>query len=487
MKKPRLKKGFMLIGILVFSSIAMLVMTAIISAAASNLRLTEKIYNRERAFHLTEAGNEYYRWHLAHASQDFKDGTNAPGPYVHTMYDKEGVNIGAFSLNIVQPIVGSTVVRIQSTGSVTTASTSRRIQTTLAIPSLAKYAVATNEAVRFGEGTEVFGPVHSNDGVRFDGLAHNIISSARTSYDDADHTGGVEFAVHTHVISPGNTINDSYRSAEAPPNAVPARPDVFIAGRQFPVPAFDFAGITTDLASMKSQANAAGRYFGTSGGSGYRIVLKTNDTFDLYRVTALHTMSSTCINNSSGGTTVGWGSWSIRATNGQTFLQNYPIPANGLIFVEDNVWVEGQINTARLTIAAGRFPDNASTRPNITVNNDLLYTNHDGRDVISLISQGDVNVGFLSDTNLRIDGALVAQNGRTGRYYYASSCGSTYQRDTLTLYGMLASNKRYGFAYTDGTGYETRSINYDSNLLYGPPPSFPLTSSQYSTISWEEI
>jgi hypothetical protein len=87
--------------------------------------------------------------------------------------------------------------------------------------------------------------------------------------------------------------------------------------------------------------------------------------------------------------------------------------------------------------------------------------------------------------------ALIAQNGRIGRYYYSTSCksGGTnwYTRDTITLYGMLATYARYGFAYTDGTGYTNRLINYDANLLYGPPPSFPLTSDQYTTISWEEF
>jgi hypothetical protein len=52
---------------------------------------------------------------------------------------------------------------------------------------------------------------------------------------------------------------------------------------------------------------------------------------------------------------------------------------------------------------------------------------------------------------------------------------------------MIASSDRYGFAYTDNTGYATRIINYDANLLYGPPPSFPLTSDQYQTISWREV
>ncbi|OGF94163.1 hypothetical protein A2Y47_00450 [Candidatus Giovannonibacteria bacterium RIFCSPLOWO2_12_43_8] len=151
------------------------------------------------------------------------------------------------------------------------------------------------------------------------------------------------------------------------------------------------------------------------------------------------------------------------------------------------MWVEGQIDGARLTISSAKFPDNSSTRTSIAVNNNILYTNYDGSDVIGLIAQNNFNVGLKSLDTLRIDAALIAQNGRVGRHYYGSSCGTGYVGSTITLLGMIATNQRYGFAYTDGTGYQTRNINYDGNLLYAPPPSFPRTSDQYTTISWEEL
>ena len=52
---------------------------------------------------------------------------------------------------------------------------------------------------------------------------------------------------------------------------------------------------------------------------------------------------------------------------------------------------------------------------------------------------------------------------------------------------MIASHDRYGFAYTDDTGYVTRNITYDATMLYAPPPSFPLTSDQYQILSWQEL
>jgi hypothetical protein len=480
MKRKRLNKksqsGQILILAIVFGSVAIYFIGALVGWVAVSIKAGRQTFNREQAIQVAEAGIDYYRWHLAHAPTDFQDGTGGSGPYIHDFRDKEGNVIGHFTLDITPPPLGSTLVTVKSTGSVNADTTiSREITVKLAKPSIAKYATVANDSMRFGEGTEVFGPIHSNQGIRFDGIAHNLVTSAVASYDDPDHSGGNEFGVHTHVL-PTDPL---------PPLPVPSRPDIFQIGRQFPVPAVDFVGITADLAQMKTDAQTNGFYRASAGALGYHIVLKTNDTFDLYRVTSLRNPPSGCT-NSAGQT--GWGTWSIQ---NQSIIGNYPFPANGIIFLEDDIFVDGQINGGRLNIVAASLPDNPSYRKNIVVNNDLLYTNYDGSDVIGLIAQNNVNVGMVSDDDLRIDAALIAQNGRVGRYYYrppsggSQRCSPYHARQTITLWGMIATNIRYGFAYTDSTGYQTRNLNYDGNLLYGPPPSFPLTSDQYITLSWE--
>jgi hypothetical protein len=268
-----------------------------------------------------------------------------------------------------------------------------------------------------------------------------------------------------------------------------ARSDIFLTGRQVGVPAVDFAGITTNLSTIKTNAQSGGKYYAASGALGYYILLKTNGTFDIYKVNSLTTGNSSCNNSATQASDqTGWGTWSI---NTKTLVaSSVAFPANGLIFVEDHLWIDGKINTARLTIAAGVLPDVIANRKSITVNNNLLYTNYDGTDALSLIAQNNINAGLSSIDTMRIDGALIAQNGRIGRYYYNSSCGANYLQTSLTLDGMLASSLRYGFAYGSASsvtsGYQTRDIIYDSNLLYAPPPSFPLTSNQYSIISWKE-
>jgi hypothetical protein len=469
---PGTNRGIMIIQVLVFAAVVITIIGALSGWAAVTIRASRIAFNREQAFQASEAGVDYYRWHLANAPTDYQDGTGTSGPYIHTLYDKDGNPVGQFSLNITAPILGSTLVKIASTGSATNdSSATRTVLEEVAKPSIAKYAFAGNSNMRFGAGTEVFGPIQSNGGIRFDGLAHNIVSSGATSYTDTDYdacTGSNSWGVHT-CLSPQDPTY---------PTALPSRPDVFAVGRQVGQPTIDFSGFTTDFATLKSDAQTDGFYADTAGSSyvGYHIILKTNGTFDLYKIQSWQNMSCSTIspNNSS---------WSI---NRETLKGNYPYPHDGIIFIQDNVVVEGQVNGTRLTIVAALLPvpSNPSNYKNIIVNNNVNYTNFDGTDAIGLIAQNNVYVGMASANNLTIDGALIAQNGEVGRPYYG---GCSYaNRSVITLYGMIASYLRYGFAWSDGTGYATRDINYDASLLYAPPPSFPLTSDQYQIISWQE-
>lgn len=472
-------RGLVLLNVLVFGSIAVVIIIAITSWFTVTYRGTKKVVDEEQAFHIAEAGIEYYRWHLAHAPQDFTDGNSAstPQPYVHDFFDKNNEKIGEYQLRITAPENGSTLVTVESTGILDNSGASKTIRAQLAKPTFAKYAFISNEDIRLGEGTEVFGMVHSNEGVRFDGVAHNLVTSAQTSYDDPDHSGAKEWAVHTHV----NPVDP------LPPTALTDRFDVFQSGREVGVPAIDFDGLTATMADLKSKAQSDGRYHGSSGKSGYNVVLKTNGTYDLYRVESLISPHNSC-NNALGQQD--WGSWSI---NKRVLLGNYQMPANGVMFLEDHTWIEGQIDDQKLTIAVARFPEAPGQYRNIVINKDVKYTNMDGSDVLGLIAQGDINIGMQSDDVLDIHAAMIAKNGRIGRYYYRGpwsnrpGCSSYHIRNAINVYGMIGTNGRYGFAYTDNTGYQNRNITYDANLLYNAPPEFPLTADQYEIISWEEL
>ena len=468
------QEGAILFQVLIFGVIAFIFIGAIISWANSNVRFSKLLYQRETTIEIAEAGIEYYRWRLAHDPSDFQDGTGQPGPYVHAYEDAAGERIGEFSLVVIPPAEGSNTAILRSTGRLDgIPAADRTVEVVLGQPSLASYAVIGNTDLYFAENVVVNGRVHANGGIRFDGVANGLVTSALTQYTDTSHSGASEFAVHTHVppIDP------------LPPAAVPSRPDVFAGGRQFPVPAFDFDGITEDLANIKSEAQSGGQYLPNSGALGYHLILKTNDTIDVYNVTALTSPPSIDCSNVQGQT--GWGTWSIAT---EVFTTNIPFPANGALFVEDDLWIDGQINTARITVGAARFPENPTTYANITVNTDLRYTNYDGSDIIGIIAQNNVNTGLISEDDLHIDSALVAKKGRVGRYYYPSPYCSPYDiRQSLTLFGLIVSNGIYGTRYNDGNGYQNRVISYDANLLYFSPPYFPATETAYDVLIWREL
>lgn len=465
-----MRSGQLSVTILFFAAITIVLITGFVFLGTSFLQLSVRDLNKAQAFAIAEAGVEYYRWHLAHAPTDYQDGTGGAGPYVHTYYDKGGVAIGTFTLDITAPPAGSTVVTVRSTGKVNADSSVQKIiEVRLAIPSFAKYAWALDSDVNFGSAALVSGLLHSNKGIHFDGVAENLVTSYLKQYNDPDHSGGDEWAVHTHD-APIDAL---------PPVALQPRTDVFKAGRQVEVPKVNFAQITQDMNDMREIASSSGYYFASSSASGYDLVFATSGQYSVYKVTALVPKGS-CSSDGSAD----WGTWSIQT---ETLYATGTIPTNGVMFFEDHLWVRGQISGKRVTVVSGRLPDPITSRTSITVNTALRYTNYDGTDALALIAQNHVNVGLKSDDNLRIDGALIAQNGRVGRFSYPNSgCGSTRNRATLTTYGMLGTALRPAF-YFGTNGYAARTYIYDSYLLYAPPPSFPLTTDQYVPISWNEI
>ena len=468
MKTKKNNKGQLSLELILFSTLAVILISGFVSLAASFVQLSVRGLNRLQTFAIAEAGIEYYRWHLAHAQTDYTDGTGQPGPYRHNYYDKGGRYLGYFTLTITPPPAGSTVVTVRSTGNVLAdSSIQKTVEVKFGVPSLAKYAwVMDSGYVNFGIGAEVFGTIMSNTGIHFDGTAYNLVSSALTTSTDPDY-GTTQWAVYT-------------RRAPAdpqPPTPYPPRPDVFMAGRSIGVPAVNFVGITQNLSDIKATAIASGTYFGSSTVLGYDLRLATSGIYSVYKVNSLVSYGG-CTNPGQ----TGWGTWSVQTS---TLYATGTIPTNGQMFFEDDLWVRGQINQKRLTIGAARFQ---GAQANLMVNHNLLYTNYNGSDTISLVAQNNINVGLVSDNDLRIDGALIAQNGRVGRFSYPySSCGSTRSRTLLTSYGMLGTGLRPAFYYSSSNGYQSRVYVYDSNLLYSPPPGFPRTTDQYTPISWTEI
>ena len=169
--KRTLSRGDILVSVIIFSAIAVTVTIGLVNWGASMLKNIRTVQSREQAFQIAEAGLDYYQWHLAQNPNDYTDGTTSPQPYVHTFYDSTGAVLGSYSLTVTVPPVGSTVVKITSVGTLASSTISRTTQETLAIPSLAKFAVIADDTMNFGVGD------HCKLGERRDG--ERLLSSAR--------------------------------------------------------------------------------------------------------------------------------------------------------------------------------------------------------------------------------------------------------------------------------------------------------------------
>lgn len=503
--------------IIVFS----IVTAAIMQLIGLNMATVNGNIKSQKAFNIAEAGINYYLWHLSHNPGDYKDGGTTPaspnatlgyGPYVHTYMDDNATYPGTFTLWISPEGGGSTIVKIRSIGKVTGSNIVRTIDAQIGSPSFASYSVAADTSLWFGNTETATGPVHSNEGVRMDGQNTSDVTSANTTYVPSNSLGG-DGSAH-----PGVWCNSSITS----PVNCNTRPKT---DWQYPIASLDFNQVTASLCSMKksafasdsttsalaSQSNACSQtpktrtdayvpQYKTNGSysadQGYLIVLNSNNTYNLYKVTD---QTDTASSYSS-------------ALSLSSVQNNISLPANGVIFVEDNVWVRSNPTfKGRLTIGAGRLA--TTNNAQITIADDIVYSAKDGSDALGLISESNVTIAPYAPPQsgaftFEVDAAVIAP---TGSVLYPSNytsgsgtCTTGWNRNdqTLLFYGSVASRLSWTWTWsmgyncgdavpnTSGGGYISgilhNNTQYDYNLLYAPPPQFPTTST-YNVISWREV
>ncbi len=484
------KQGSITVYILMIASISVTLLTSLAIFVANSQKNSSNEVSRQKALQFAEEGVYYYRWYLAHSLdgknkqqiQEFWENGSPIGtvdPYGKAVVNFDGESVGEFEITVTPPSSNSTIILVESVGwTYRHPNIKKRIKVRFRKPSWSEYSVLANDVMRFGEGTNVFGPIHSNNGIRFDGVANNVVTSSVAEYSDPD----------TGLVKPGVWTSQSDESS------------VFLAGNEFPVPSIDFNSVTSDLSLIRTDSQINGLYFDDdtyeaescdyvwSGWPppwwdwvcaaadrtvfGYHFTLRVDDKVEVRRVL-----------NYEGDQVDETATYLIIE---ETDAEIFSLPANGLIFADKNIWVDGQINSAQLTIASADL--DGSTDSNIYINNDILYTNYNGDDIIGLIAENNILVGLYSEDNLEIDAALLAQKGRVGReyYYWNWSWSDWLYRDEITVRGSIATNKRYGFAYTDGTGYDVRNLYFDNNLIYYPPPYFP-TGTVYELDLWEDV
>ena len=479
------KRGNALVMVLVMTIVVSMIYTSLLGYIASQINFSRDRIERERAFQIAESGVFFYRWYIAHEIsgktaeqiEDFWESTDPSPLGVGTAYeadfsDPEGDVIGRYSIEVERPIQGSTIVTATSTGWTYKKPTAKRVvQVRFRRPSWSEYIFLSNSFLNFGDQSTVYGKVHSNFGVRFDGVAYNTVSSLPARFFDPSYGGNKrQFGVHT-TVNPADPEAPAYPWASG---TVPTRSDIFVGGREFPAPEVSFAGVTTDFSNMKTRAqNGNGKYFDSSG-LGRRIILKNDGTYDICMVRTAnsntHAITRYWKNDMSGY---------CKTCSGDC-LSNYSIVDGGVIFVENNAWVEGNVNNKKVTIAAANL--SGGTQADIYIgisNSNLRLAAYDCNNMLGLVAQKDVRVLNNCPAYFTVDAALLAQNGLVG---IVNGMGGKY---SLTFNGAIASYLQPYFQ-SGNSGFADRTYNFNNNLLYCPPPYFP-TGTEYFIDLWDEL
>jgi hypothetical protein len=465
---------------LVFGGVFLAALGGLTFFVISQNRLQTLTSAQSEALALAEAGIEYYKWHLAHFPTDTQNGTGSTGPYTVSYADPENGTDGTFTLSVTgnESCGQLTSIDLSSKGvPADYPGTSRTVTARYARPSVGTYSYILNDSVWAGDDRVILGPYHSNGGVRMDGTANSPVTSSLATWTCTSDYGCSPTQNHANGVV-GSGPNQNLW--------------------QYPVAQVDFSAIAADFGSLKTLAQAQGLYYarissGTNKSNanywkGYHLTFNANGTVTVKKVTGTTQLNVVPVNTADDST-----DRALIAT--ESTYETKTIPQNcGLIYVEDNVWVDGTI-PSKITLVAANVV-NANVAPNAYLKGDIQYGATDGSDALTLIAENDVLVAPNAPTNMTLDGIFIAQNGAFGRNLYlnsfGSNCNSTYEpKGTLTMLGTTVSNKRTGTKWLNGcsfsdAGYQTRIDSYDRNIASDPPPFTPVVSTDYELMNWRQ-
>jgi len=373
---------------------------------------------------------------------------------------------------------GSTTARtIHSTGYTTDfPKIKRELQLLYAKESVAKFAYLLNDSVWAGSDREIRGIYHSNGGVRMDGENQSVVKSAQETWLCTSNYNCSSWSCPSECSSVwgGCECPGVFTSTDN------AQEDLF----NYPVSQFDFDSITMDLAQIKDVADDNPQQFYwppvediDPNGEGYHIKFLGDGRFEVRIITTLG--ANTAYNDEEGDHT---DYLEIEDEyEYDTISVNSSCP---VIFVEDNLWLEGKVK-GKVTVAAANLVDSNQTA-SVTLTEDIDYTTLDGSDGLTVIGEDDVLIGPESPNQMELRGIFIAQKGRFGRNHYQDDI-----KDKLEIYGSIVSNDRVGTQWVSSgqiiSGYLKRENYVDNNLLYQPPPFTPFVTEQFEIANWKEI
>lgn len=482
------ERGGALIVVLVFASIFLVSVSALMQFIFQQTQLGRGKIAREEALQIAEGGLEYYKWYLAHNPESTAGGTFE---YRDPISDERR---GEF---IIAATSTSQCGEIQyrDVEVIGTADSDMRYPRTISArymqPSVANYSYIIGANVWSGSGRTIVGPYYSTGGIHMDGTHNSLVVSGVDTWSCTSSFGCSPTQEQPGVWGAGSN------------------PELW----QYPVDLVSFDDLTVDFNDLRAKAQSGGRYFssvtGGLGDGGYHLIFKSDGTFDVYRVDTADEYWGLKVG--------GIADSHHHGIVSETFIGNYTVPGScSLIFVEDQVWLEGEISGKAALVVADTVH---SFNPDVVLHDDLAYASGPETDALTVMAEGNILVSAVAPDTLTVSGVFVAPNGKFGRQHYVENTGVyyTYDRgwiemegtgshqdlDHFTINGTVISGERVGLQWGYGiyralpdwpyytyeyqeSGFAASTNSYQRVLALDPPPFTPPATTTPYIVNWRE-
>jgi hypothetical protein len=467
-----MKKGIITAYVIVFGGLLTILLAGLFGFIRLQLRQASQKIAWQQSLELADAGLNRYLWCLNHglasSCQGEQEYRNLQGSILGR-FSLQGEEQFSCGVNFYGPV--------KSQGWTTGFPNVRRqVRSSISQPTLANLAYILASDVWVGGDHEIKGPYHSNGGIRFDGENQSLVSSARSEWVCTS-----SFGCSTCLTSAGCQVQSS--NCVCPgvfTTTQNSNPDLF----DFPATSFDFAGVSADLNQIKLASQTNGLYLPPaidldSQAKGYHLKFKVAAGAAEVEIWIVRQLSPTLAYSLEEG----WhDDYFIIAS--EYLYQTRAVPVGcSVIFVEDDLWPEGQIKGKVTVVSADLINYNSDT--DVVLAGNLDYSPGDGSDGLTLMAERNILIGPQSPNQMELRGIFLAQKGRFSRNHYPNNI-----RSKLEIAGSIASSGRVGTQWTSGSmvvsGYLERETYVDTNLFYHASPFTPVIDRDYRIINWQE-
>jgi len=323
----------------------------------------------------------------------------------------------------------------------------REIQTSLLPSSAASWQMIANTSISYGSAATTNGRLYANGDITHDGTANASMYADCYSGESGCGTVSGGYTAGPGVVAYGIHTSPSVSQEISSP--------------------IDFSTFETSISDIQRAAETNGvDLTQATPPAAWEIIFNSNGTFT----------AAAC--SQTGGQVV----WDSAPTCGTA--TTYNMPSNGAIYSDQTIVIGGS-STSQQSSVDGRVTVTSGT--NIVVGNNITYASGTNS-VLGLVAADNIIVSAWVPTNLTWDAATVAQTG-----YWTDANGmasnppcnsSSYEdsRSSMTFNGSTATDQ--GGCMSE---FNSRTYNFDSNLLWLDPPWFPTIENPYTILLQREI